>query len=166
MLVQQTIAHRVQRNGCVHAAASMDVRSSCSRRTCRVLRTAGACSPAAQRMAASSQCRSFRAAAGIDIDALGLDIPDLGDEVRAHQETLGATFNVSRVEGVGVAVRGWGVGVEGWGWGSQEGRVVPKHGAALHWGKRWVAAVLMKWVGYPNMAGPRADGCKSTGGRR
>ena len=34
-------------------------------------------------------------AAGIDLDALGLDIPDLGDEVRGHQEALGATFNVS-----------------------------------------------------------------------
>jgi hypothetical protein len=36
-------------------------------------------------------------AAGIDLDALGLDIPDLGDEVRGHQEALGATFNVRRL---------------------------------------------------------------------
>ncbi|KAI8474828.1 MAG: hypothetical protein J3K34DRAFT_517910 [Monoraphidium minutum] len=29
----------------------------------------------------------------IDLDAIGLDIPDLGDEVCGHQEALGATFN-------------------------------------------------------------------------
>lgn len=56
------------------------------------------------RLAAGGRRRAAPAPAraGIDLDSLGLEIPDLGDDVRAHQEALGATFNVRKQQCVGV----------------------------------------------------------------
>jgi hypothetical protein len=74
----------------VHATtpARAAVPAAAARRCFGAPAAAAAAVPRARRRAA------VVAASSIDLDALGLDIPDLGDEVRGHQETLGATFNV------------------------------------------------------------------------
>ncbi|GBF97366.1 hypothetical protein Rsub_11013 [Raphidocelis subcapitata] len=80
---------RASRRAAPRAAAG----APAPRRAATAAAAAAAPAPRAGRRAG----RRAVAAASIDLDALGIELPDLGDEVRGHQEALGATFNADDV---------------------------------------------------------------------